>query len=120
MIPSIGRIVHYKLCQQDVDQIKAQRQPKYHESMPGLIGPGNKVTKYYEKNGNSVSVGDVYPLVITRTWGTTETSSVNGQVLLDGNDTLWVTSVSQSIPDDAVEHSLESLPERHWMAPPRV
>jgi len=36
--------------------------------------------------------------VITRVWGQTEGSAVNGQVLLDGDDTLWVTSVTQG-PD---------------------
>lgn len=45
-------------------------------------------------SGNTVDEGDVYPLVITRVCGNEPSSAVNGQVLLDGNDTYWATSVS--------------------------
>ena len=31
-------------------------------------------------------------MIITRVFGRDPGSAVNGQVLLDGNDTLWVTS----------------------------
>lgn len=58
--------------------------------------------------GNAVETGQTYPMVIVRCWGTTEESSVNGQVLLDGSDALWVTSVSQGDGP------------RHWRAYPRV
>lgn len=58
--------------------------------------------------GNKVEAGDVYPMVIVRTWGSEPTSSVNGQVLLDGTDTFWATSVSQGEG------------ERHWAWPARV
>ena len=78
MIPTPGRIVEYTLTEQDVARINEQR---------GTEGNSSR--------GNSVSTGDTYPLVITRVWGSAEGSAVNGQVLLDGNDTLWVTSVSQ-------------------------
>lgn len=40
--------------------------------------------------GNTVRAGEEYPMVVVRVWGQT---GVNGQVLLDGSDTLWVTSV---------------------------
>ena len=78
MIPTPGRIVEYTLTEYDVATIAQQR------------GNSANPTK-----GNHVAPGDTYPLVITRVWGSTEGSAVNGQVLLDGNDTLWVTSVSQ-------------------------
>lgn len=120
MVPTVGRIVHYKLTETDAKAIEVQRQPTYHESMPGLIGPGNTVTKSYLYRGNVAKAGDIYPMLITRVWGDEETSCVNGQVFLDGNDCLWVTSVQQSIPEDALEHSPGSLPERYWMFPPRV
>lgn len=104
MIPTIGRIVHYRLSDQDVQQINKRRADagahmvEHRENSNGVV----------VHCGNPVTTGDVYPLVITRTWGDTEGSSVNGQVLLDGNDTLWVTSVS------------EGDGERHWFVPPRV
>ncbi len=80
MIPTPGRIVEYSLCEQDVARISQSRGVK-----PGLNS----------NTGNSVAPGDVFPMVIVRCWGTTDVSSVNGQVLLDGADTLWVTSVAQ-------------------------
>lgn len=42
--------------------------------------------------GNQLVEGDVYPMMITRVW---KDDSVNGQVFLDGNDTIWVTSVKE-------------------------
>ena len=119
-VPTVGRIVHYKLAVDDALAIGVQRQPTYHESRPGLIGPDNHVTKVYDKNGNPASRGDIYPMLITRVWGDTETSHVNGQVFLDGNDCLWVTSVQQALIDDAFDGEPDSLPERYWMFPPRV
>ncbi|MER8560205.1 hypothetical protein [Mesorhizobium sp. M0578] len=38
--------------------------------------------------------GDVFPLIITKVWGDTETSAFNGQLMLDGNDLFWVTSTA--------------------------
>jgi hypothetical protein len=78
MIPTIGRIVHYTLTDHDVAQIAARR-----------TGAGDKSI------GNTVTAGDVFPLMITRVWGPTEESAVNGQVFLDGDDVLWVTSRQQ-------------------------
>lgn len=70
---------NYCLTQSDVDQINDQRA----RSEGKLLG-------------NAVHVGETYPLIISREWPA-ETcpplGAVNGQVILDGNDTLWVTSV---------------------------
>lgn len=79
--PTIGRIVAYTLTAFDAAKIEQNR----------TFGD------YYGKplyTGNRVAEGDVFPLLITRTWGDTPESAVNGQVLLDGNDSLWVTSTS--------------------------
>jgi len=75
-VPTPGRIVHYTLSEQDAARVKTQRGAN-----------GNSLV------GNFVMAGDVYPMVIVRVWGQGE--HVNGQVLLDGSDTLWVTSVSE-------------------------
>lgn len=91
MIPSVGRIVHYKLTAQDAEQVNRRRadwQADRAEKVTAAIG-------YMAHVGNTASEGDVYPMLIVRVWGMTEGSSVNGQVFLDGNDTLWVTSVGQ-------------------------
>lgn len=86
--PSIGRIVHYTLSEQDADHINRRRA---HAKEQATLGGHNHPVHV----GNSVSAGDVHPMTITRTWGDTPESSVNGQVMLDGNDLHWVTSRSQ-------------------------
>jgi hypothetical protein len=90
MIPSIGRIVHYTLSEDDAKWVKQHRA----DTSGAFVG-------------NRPAAGDVYPMLITRTWGSTEDSAVQGQVFLDGNDTLWVTSATQG---DG---------ERHWKEPKR-
>ena len=86
--PTPGRIVLYQLSEDDATQINRRRKDA-RDSAVSLDKTG-----YVVHVGNDVSAGDVYPLVITRTWGDTPESAVNGQVLLDGNDTFWATSVS--------------------------
>lgn len=93
MTPSIGRIVHYVLSDSDAATINKHRQ----DATASNVSAGNTGTVVHA--GNHVTGGDVYPLIITRVWATgdavTEQTACNGQVLLDGNDTLWVTSVTQ-------------------------
>lgn len=105
MIPSIGRIVYYRLTESD-----ARRVAKRRADGRGAAGIAAENSGAIVHHGNPVSEGDVYPLVITRVFDDepTERSVVNGQVLLDGNDTLWVTSRSQG---DGLGN---------WSAPPRV
>jgi hypothetical protein len=76
MVPSIGKIVKYKLNQSDADNI-------------------NTTAKYEGKAANSASAGDVFPAMIVRTWGDTEESAVQLQVFIDGNFIFWATSVCE-------------------------
>jgi len=49
--------------------------------------------------GNTSSAGDTLPLLVVRVWPNEfgeGKSGVNGQVFLDGNDTFWVTSISET------------------------
>jgi len=87
-VPTLGRIVHYTLSEQDAEAINRRRKDA-RDSAASLDKTG-----YVAHVGNDVSAGDVYPLIITKVWGGTPTSAVNGQVLLDGNDTFWATSVA--------------------------
>jgi hypothetical protein len=98
--PSIGRIVHYTLSEHDVTVINLRRGAS--QILPET--PGGQIVLA----GNGVHEGEVYPLIITRIWGSIPGSAVNGQVLLDGNDTLWVTSVA------------EGKGPCRWAWPPRV
>lgn len=87
-----GRKVHYVLDALSVQRIQAQR------------------AEDPRKHGNTPTVGDHVPMEIVRVWPNEfgpETDGVNGQCLLDGNDTLWVTSVKF---DDK-----KSLGTWHWI-----
>lgn len=112
MIPSIGRIVHYRLNSYDAQRINARRAARVTAAKGGTFFgsqvPGIDGTQTHE--GNEAREGDVYPFMITRVWGDTPESSVNGQLFLDGNDTLWLTSASQGSPDE----------NGKWSEPPRV
>lgn len=96
MIPSPGRIVEYTLDAHDVQRIVGRREDARTQA------------SFILHAGNPVRPGDTYPLMITKVWGSTGGSAVNGQVMLDGNDTLWVTSVT------------EGEGERHFRPFPRV
>lgn len=102
--PRRGMTVDYTLSKQDAVAINGRRDAagKHGQEIGGH--PNSAHPDGHQVHiGNHVTAGDVYPMVITQTWGSTKaTESVNGQVFLDGNDAHWVTSVSQG---DG---------ERHW------
>ena len=99
MTPTIGRIVHYCLTEQDAECIN-RRRVNYH------LDPSNEGFIFH--TGNVANAGDVFPAMAVRV--NDDGASVNAQVLLDGNDTLWVTSVVESV--GAVPGG--------WFWPPRV
>lgn len=86
--PTIGRIVRYTLTDADADAVNRRRNDAYG-SMPAHRANADGTQVHI---GNAVNPGEAYPMVITRVWGDQPNSAVNGQVLLDGNDSLWVTS----------------------------
>jgi hypothetical protein len=88
MIPTLGRIVHYTLSNDDAVSINRRRNHA-RLAMDMHRTSANGVMVHV---GNDVKEGDVYPLVITKAWGPDETSAFNGQLMLDGNDIFWVTS----------------------------
>ncbi len=100
MIPSIGRIVHYRLSTQDVEQINRRRTTgaSIAERINAVVAAeGKNITWPFGAQahiGNEVKADDVFPMIITRVWGSDPSSSVNGQVFLDGNDVFWATSRS--------------------------
>ena len=78
MIPSVGRIVHYRLASGDLGQVQYKQ-------------PGMSCNPHRE--------GDIVPMLICRVWagpdGANEQTCVNGQAFVDGNFSLWVTSRQQ-------------------------
>lgn len=90
-VPTIGRIVRYKLTQEQADQVNRRRTDG--ASIADRIGQDKWPIGAQAHIGNKVEQGDVFPMLVVRTWGNDENSAVNGQVFLDGNDVLWATSV---------------------------
>ena len=105
-IPSIGRIVHYRLSADDATQINRRRTTGKNIADRMKLGVAGFHTEASSDGlrawpagaqahiGNEVTEGDTFPMLITRVWGSDPTSAVNGQVFLDGNDVFWATSRS--------------------------
>ncbi|TMR18530.1 hypothetical protein ETD86_21505 [Nonomuraea turkmeniaca] len=96
-MPTIGRIVHYTLGEQDATAINRRRADfeAFRRSLVGPQEPGMPGADGHQAHvGNTTRAGDVYPAVVVRVFpGGTESNGVcNLQVLLDGNDTYWATS----------------------------
>lgn len=93
MIPTVGRIVLYTLTAEDAAQINRRRTTGKDIAARIAATPREWPLGAQAHIGNEVSEGQEFPMVVVRTWGADPTSAVNGQVLLDGNDVFWVTSV---------------------------
>lgn len=91
--PAIGRIVHYRLSFDDAVAINRRREhARRHISEHAANANGVQVHV-----GNDVREGETYPMMITNVLGSPHrqhpNSPINGQVMLDGNDLFWATSV---------------------------
>lgn len=105
--PSRCRIVEYKIGPEDATRINRRRTRPVE--IKEAIDAGRWPKGAQAHVGIEVQAGDVFPMVITRvTPDEPALPLVNGQVLLDGNDTYWVTA--------AVEGSEPGT----WNWPPRV
>lgn len=92
-VPVLGEWVHYTLSQTDAEAINAKR-AAYSSQTDGLDDvTAEKLKGYQEFRGNFAQAGQTYPAIVVRSWSGT---SANLQVLLDGTDTYWTTSVSPS------------------------
>jgi hypothetical protein len=92
MQPSIGRIVHYTLTQQDAAEINRRRSDyqAFRSNFSGPSDPGQAgADGHIAHVGNHAAEGQVCAATIVRTFGG---PAVNLQVHLDGNDTYWATS----------------------------
>jgi hypothetical protein len=113
MKPSVGRIVHYVLSEQDAAEINRRR--TNGPSIADRIKLDTWPIGAQAHIGNEAKVGQVRPMIIVQVWGETEGSCVNGQVFLDGNDVFWATSRNQ-VPSDISDDQKIG----RWFEPPRV
>ena len=92
---TVGRIVLYKLHEQDAEQINRRRTNS--ESIRVRIEANTTNTTHWPIGaqahiGNAVNAGEQFPMLVTKVWSP---GYVNGQVFLDGNDCFWATSVQE-------------------------
>ncbi len=98
---SLGRILHYRLTALDADMVNRRRvDARAHMEANKGINTG-----YQYHVGNHARESDICPLMVVTA---SDTQQVNGQVTLDGNDTLWVTGKAQGHKNG------------QWTWPPRV
>ena len=93
---TVGRIVHYRLTAQDAETINRRRSDC--ASISERLSGGEWPPGAQAHVGNPEAEGTVLPMMIVRVWpdeGGPGIPGVNGQVILDGNDSLWKTSIHE-------------------------
>ena len=110
MTPTIGRIVHYALTEKQAQEVNRRRvaQPHLPEWPAGAQA----------HIGNPVCTGSIVPMIVTAVWPNEfgpDRPGINGQALLDGGDSLWVTSVAETPPSETPEPQPGC-----WVWPPKV
>ena len=81
----LGDIVLYQLTKDDAEIINRRyRHASHNQDLMRVSKTG-----YQAHFGNAVGEGTVVVLIVTQVWSST---CINGQAILDSNDSLWVTS----------------------------
>lgn len=88
--PKVGETVIYMLSAENVADIMRRREDtRVNLQMMRDERPG-----FQAHVGNAVAAGDIVAMTITQVWANHH-HGVNGQVTLDGNDSLWVRSADR-------------------------
>lgn len=88
--PTIGRILILTISEQAAAEINRRRTTS--NSIAERVKSDTWPIGAQAHIGNEVTPGAKVPMIVTAVWGE---ACVNGQALLDGNDTLWVTSATE-------------------------
>lgn len=91
---SVGRIVQYALSQRDVDAITRRRTNGYSIAERMKADPPTWPAGAQAHIGSPHYTGQLVPLIVVVAWEPNG-GGINGQAILDGNDVLWVTGVTQ-------------------------
>jgi hypothetical protein len=86
MMPTIGRIVLYRLTEQDAGKINKRRD----DARKNMLEHQARADGSQIHVGNRVNAGEEVAMVIVAVHGP---AMVNGKCLLDGSDDYWATSV---------------------------
>ena len=79
---TIGRIVAYKISAEEAFIINDRRRT--------VVDADNEPIY----RGNQAGGSEEFPLLVTKVWSD---GSINGQLFLDGNDSLWIASSTEGI-----------------------
>lgn len=93
---TIGRTVLYRLTAKDAEEVNRRRTTG--SSIAERIRIGEWPLGAQAHIGNPEGEGSVRPMVVVHVWPDEfgpGVPGVNGRVMLDGTDVLWVTSVSE-------------------------
>jgi hypothetical protein len=91
--PSIGRVIHYRPTEEQAAAVNRRREHFASAQSREAWPPGAQAHV-----GNRVRAGQPYPAIVTAVWPEEfgkDTVGVNAQVLLDGSDSFWITSVRE-------------------------
>jgi hypothetical protein len=112
-LPTLGRTVHYRLSEDDCNQINRRRTtgPSIAERIKRqMIADASDVTQPQWPLGAQAHIGavvrkdDVAPMIVTAIGP----RGISGQVFLNGNDVFWATDVQ------------EGSQSGQWFWPPRA
>ena len=108
MTPTLGRIIHYTLTQQDVDQIMRRRTSASEIASRMAATPPGWPAGAQAHIGNTVRPGQIVPVIIVAVWSEV---CINGRAMLDGTDEYWVSSAMFSPePNQGMWHWPERAP----------
>jgi hypothetical protein len=101
MNPTVGRIVHYRLTEEDAEHVNRRRTTSVsvQERMPLVVDYVHGHAIHAWPQGAQAHIGlpafdgQELPMLITRV----RVESINGQVFLEGNDVLWVVDIREGI-----------------------
>ncbi len=112
MKPTIGRIVHYTLS--DDDAAKINRRRTTGAAIAERIASGDWPVGAQAHIGRDVSAGEVHAMLITHVPAPKvgEMTPVNGRVFLDGSDEFQASHVQQVVTGGSDGNGLWNWPPR--------
>lgn len=111
MVPSLCRMVLYRLSETDAQAINRRRtdgESIYNRSRAAMQSNRTWPEGAQAHIGNHVAVGEPFPMMIVKVWTASDGGAVNGQVFLDGCDVYWAQGVG------------EGDQPGQWSVPPRT